>query len=92
MRRKPSSAADCFATRPDDRRELDELPFEQIGLSRGGPEPAGNGDHAIRVRAVASRVQAFGEQVERRQNPADAGEHAAVGVCSYQEAIKLCLK
>lgn len=92
MRHKPSSADDWFATHTDDRRELDELPFEQIGLSRGGPEPAGNGDHAIRVRAVTTRVQALGKQVERRQNSADAGDDTSVGVCSYQEAVKLCLK
>lgn len=41
---------------------------------------------------MTSRMETLGKQVECYENSADAGKHAAVGVCSYQEAVKLGLK
>lgn len=81
-----------LATHPNHRRKLCELPPQQVCLPRRGPEPRRDRDQPIRIAAVAPRVQAFGEQVEGGEDAPDAGEHPAVGLCSYQETVKLCLK
>lgn len=83
---------DRFAMHPDDRRELHEFPAQQVGLPRRGPEPPGDRDQPVRIAAMAPRMQAFGKQVESREDSADAGEQPAVWFCGYQEAVRILMK